>query len=354
VSSHNFLSITSQVADRLRLEIANGRWKEVIPGRNSLAEELSVSPKTVECALSLLENEGILIGQGAGRRRRITAQPKSGSTCSMRIAILNYEAAARKEDTMVDLLHCLEKAGHRPFYTSKSLLDLKMDPKRVVQEVRQTTADAWIVCAAPREILAWFAEQETPVMALFGRRRELPIAGVGPDHISASRDATKRLIELGHKRIVLITRNDRRGGGGGGPERAIFDEMSRHGLSVGPYNMPEWEESAEGLRQLLDNLLQITPPTALIIDEAFIFHATMTHLAQRGVLSPADISLICCEPDATFAWCRPSVSFIQWDHRPITRRIESWARNLAQGKIDQSQTLTKAEFIEGGTVGPAA
>ena len=90
MSSHNFLSITSQVADRLRLEIANGRWKEVIPGRNSLAEELSVSPKTVECALSLLENEGILIGQGAGRRRRITAQPKSGSTCSMRIAILNY------------------------------------------------------------------------------------------------------------------------------------------------------------------------------------------------------------------------------------------------------------------------
>ena len=353
MSSLNFSSITSQVAEHLRLEIANGRWKEVMPGRNSLAEELSVSPKTVECALSLLENEGILIGQGAGKRRRIAEQPKGGSTCSMRIAILDYEAAARKEDTMVDLIHRLEKAGHQAFYTTKSLLDLKMDPKRVAREVKQTSADAWIVCAASREILSWFADQEMPVMALFGRRRELPIAGVGPDHISALRDAARRLIELGHKRIVLISRHDRRSGGGGGPERVIFDEMSKHGLSVGSYNMPEWEESAEGLQQLLDNLFQITPPTALIVDEAFILHAVTTHLAQRGILSPANVSLICCEPDATFAWCRPSVSFIRWDHRPVTRRIETWARNVAQGKIDQRQTLTKAEFIEGGTIGPA-
>ncbi len=31
-----------------------------------------------------------------------------------------------------------------------------------------------------------------------------------------------------------------------------------------------------------------------------------------------------------------------------------WVNNVALGKDDRSQTLTKAEFVEGGTVGPAA
>ena len=325
-----------------------------MPGRNFLATELNVSPKTVEGALAQLENEGFLIGQGPGKKRLVTPQSEKGSTCSMRIAIFDYEAPLQKGDDMTELFHRLENAGHRPFYTSKSLLDLKMNPKRVAREASETSADAWIVCAGSREVLTWFAEQEKPVMALFGRRRGLPIAGVGPDHVSASREAARRLIELGHKRIVLISRKDRRSGGGGGPERAIFDEMSHHGLSVGPYNMPEWEESAEGLQQLLDSLFKITPPTALIIDEAFVYHAVQSHLAQRGILSPAQVSLICCEPDSTFAWCHLSVSFTSWDHRPVIRRVETWARNIAQGKTDRRQTLTKAEFIEGGSIGPAS
>jgi len=29
-----------------------------------------------------------------------------------------------------------------------------------------------------------------------------------------------------------------------------------------------------------------------------------------------------------------------------------WADNVAHGKDDRRQTFTKAEFIEGGTVGP--
>jgi hypothetical protein len=38
----------------------------------------------------------------------------------------------------------------------------------------------------------------------------------------------------------------------------------------------------------------------------------------------------------------------------VANRIVRWVRNISQGKEDTRQTTIKAEFIEGGTIGPAA
>jgi len=37
----------------------------------------------------------------------------------------------------------------------------------------------------------------------------------------------------------------------------------------------------------------------------------------------------------------------------VVRRVVRWAANVANGHPDTRQTLTKAEFVEGGTIGPA-
>jgi DNA-binding LacI/PurR family transcriptional regulator len=66
---------------------------------------------------------------------------------------------------------------------------------------------------------------------------------------------------------------------------------------------------------------------------------------------PEDISLICTDEDPSFDWCEPSVAHIRWNYRPVVRRIVRWANNVSHGKKDLRRTLTKAEFVEGGTVG---
>ncbi len=246
----------------------------------------------------------------------------------------------------------LMEPGHSAFFAEKSLTELGMDVRRIARLVKRTPADAWVVCSASREVLTWFAEHETPAFALFGRRRGLPIAGVGPDHEAAGRAAVRRLIALGHQRIVVLVRESQRAGGPGLTERAIFEEMAAHGLPSGSYNLPDWEDSSDGLHRVLDQLLRVTPPTALIIDEPFLFHAVKEHLAQKGILAPAQVSLICRDPDRTFAWCQPSVAHIRWDHRPVVRRIVHWTNNVARGNRDRRQMLTMAEFVDGGTVGP--
>ena len=60
------------------------------------------------------------------------------------------------------------------------------------------------------------------------------------------------------------------------------------------------------------------------------------------------------DPDPGFEWCRPPVAHIRWDYRPVVRRVVRWTNNVALGKDDRRQSFTKAEFVDGGTIGPVA
>ena len=203
-------SAAEQVAAHLRERIRSGIWTETIPGGHRLAPDLGVNHKTVEVALRQLESEGVLIAQGAGRRRRIVAGFEWTALRPIRIAILMLDASDRGVDCVIELRHLLEEAGHSPFYAERSLLDLGMDERRVGDFARRTKADAWIILAGSREVLRWFSQQETPAFALFGRREGLPLPGTGPDKAPAIAAATRRLIELGHRRITLLVRRQLR------------------------------------------------------------------------------------------------------------------------------------------------
>jgi DNA-binding LacI/PurR family transcriptional regulator len=352
MSEFTILIPSEQVAAHLRGELLRGRWSGTMPGVPALGAELGVDPKTAGLALSLLEEEGLLVGQGPGRPRRIEL-PKGLAAPALRVGILPYEDLNRRLDYMVDLRHMLVEAGHVASFASKTMLELGMNVKRIHRLVAASEADAWVVVSAPREVLEWFSTQPVPAFALFGRRRRVRIAAIGPDHVPTMRTAVQRLIALGHQRIVMLERWGARGTGPGPGERAALEEMAKHGLRTGPYNLPDWEATPGGLRRVLDELFRVTPPTALIIDEAFLFHAAKEHLAQMGILAPKHVSLICIDGDPTFDWCEPSVAHIQWDSRPWVRRIVRWANNVSRGKEDLRQTLTKAEFVDGGTVGRA-
>jgi DNA-binding LacI/PurR family transcriptional regulator len=110
----------------------------------------------------------------------------------------------------------------------------------------------------------------------------------------------------------------------------------------------------EGFYERLEALFQVTPPTALIIDEVAFFVAVQQFFAGRTIRVPQDVSLVCTDASPDFDWCRPTVAHIRWDTRPVVRRILRWTANVSRGKEDLRQTLTPTEFVVGGTIGPAA
>ncbi|MGB1129523.1 MAG: substrate-binding domain-containing protein [Haloferula sp.] len=346
------LSAVDQVAAHLREEILRGGFGDALPGVNPLSTRLGVNRKTVDAALRLLEKEGLLVSQGSGRKRKIV-MPKNVKAPALRVAILTHDVMDRGSNLHQQLWYRLEEVGHRPFHPQQTLSEIGSDLKNVASMVRRSGADAWVIGAGSKQLLHWFAAQETPAFALFGRRGEVPIAGAGPDKSDAFAEATRRLIELGHRRISFIGRSLLRSPKPGRSIRAYLDELESAGIRTGPFNLPSWEESADGFEEILSSLSKTTPPTALFLDEAFLYNAALHHLAAKGLRVPDDVSLICTDAEASYGWCRPSVAHVEWDFEPVIRRIVRWTGNVARGIEDRRQSFTEARFVEGGTIGPA-
>ncbi|MCH1498406.1 MAG: substrate-binding domain-containing protein [Akkermansiaceae bacterium] len=346
------LSSSEQVAEYLRKELNNGTWSGIMPGSNRLARELGVGGNTLEAALKQLENEGLLISQGPSRCRKINSEKNSTNT-TLRIAVLQYERSSYHENHVIDLLHALESAGHSLIPLPATLLELNMSVRRVAKMVKEVKADAWIILSASQEVLTWFAEQETPSFALYGRRHSIQMPSAGPNKLPVYLSTLRKLHELGHRRIVLITSKMRRLPTPGITEQAFLDELTALGLPSGGYNLPDWESTPQGLSDLLDSLFRVTPPTALIIDEATHYFAAQQYLARRGIIAPENISIVCTDAHPMFAWCSPPVAHVQWDHKPLVRRIVRWTNNVTKGKNDIRETSTKAKLVadENSTIG---
>jgi DNA-binding LacI/PurR family transcriptional regulator len=345
-------TVPEQVAIHLREGIASGRWIGEMPGRDQLAADLGVSPRSIQKALKILENEGLLASQGQGRCNKIQEWGIKPDLRPMRVAVLLFKQADRNDAMVIELRHQLDDAGHVSFLPHEGVQDLGMDVKRVERLVNKTWADAWVLPGASAPILQWFVENNIKVFAIAGRRFRFPIAGTGPDKSPLVAEVTRKLVALGHRRIVLIYSKNLRLPKPSRSARAFLEAIKEYGIPTGNYNLPDWEETAEGFHELLNSLFRTTPPTALIVDEAFQFYAAYHYLAQRNLRVPQHISLVCADGDPGFNWCRPAVTHILWDFQPVVRRVMRWVNNLARGIDDRRQSFTGAELIEGGTIGP--
>lgn len=344
------LTVVEQLAAHLREGISKGELRGNMPGIRKLAATLGVSSNTVVAAVGQLEREGFLQPQGHGRRSRIVL-PEGAVRPNFRVTLLPYERADVQLDYVVEIQRRLKEEGHDVSVAARSLVELGMRTARIARMVNATETDAWLVLSAPQEVLEWFLARKLPVFALFGRFRQLPIAASGLDKIPAFRAAIRRLVELGHRRIVMLQPKHNREPAPALLVREALAEMEAHGISTGSYNLPGWEQSPAGLRKRLDSLFAVSPPTAIILDRPNELIGAQIYLAQRGILAPRDVSLI-CDDDPAFEWCKPSVSCIRWKSGPWVRRISNWVGNVAKGREDLRQVFTKAEFVEKGTVGP--
>ena len=329
-----------------------GRWRETLPGRDQLADELGCSHWTVETAMRRLAKEGLLVSQGPGRRRQIKLSPGFTRVRALRVMILLYEDSDKKTDYLVELVHRLQESGHDAVFAPKTMQNLGMAVKRIARFAATEKADAWVVVAGPRDVLEWFAAQPAPAFALFGRSTQVPLASTSPKKAEALIELTDRLVDLGHRRIVLLAREERRKPDPGFLERLFLNQLEKRGIRTGAYNLPDWGDHPGGLHQIIESLFQHTPPTALIVSEPSMFIAVLQHLSLLKIAAPGDVSLACTDMSEAFEWCDPGITHITWDSHPLIRRVIKWAANISRGNNDRRKTASKARLVVGGTIGP--
>jgi DNA-binding LacI/PurR family transcriptional regulator len=348
-------SASEQVANYLREEIRSRRLQGGMPGSRRLAKELNIGKNTIDPALAILEEEGYLVSQGPARRRliRIPEGAKTSTANPLRVAVMLYDPEDREWAFSLKLQSRLQKAGWQVQYAPKTLKELSMEPERIAKSIEAIEADAWIVFAASREVLEWFAKRSTPVMACFGRSEKLAIAQTGVITSEARVELVRKLHALGHRRIVMLSERVRRDPKPGVPEQSVLDEMKRLGIKTGPYNLPDWDDTPEGLRDCLDSLFEVTPPQALIIATPNLFLCTYNYLRNKGISAPKDVSLTCVEYAPMFKWLQPEPARIEFDSDKVVHQIFRWLRSVERGKPTKVKAHVKARLTEGGTIGTA-
>jgi DNA-binding transcriptional regulator YhcF (GntR family) len=352
MKSFRIRNASEQVADFLRGQIQEGEIGDWMPGESRLASELSAGRSVVSTALKQLEREGWIRSDGRGKRRRVCEEVERNRRGSLKVSILPYDRLDRVSPDTMELLSRLHAAGISADFAGKSLHDLGMEVERVARFVERNPADAWVTCSASRPVNEWFAGRPQPVLAMFGRIKGIPMAGAFPIMIPGMLDCVRSLLELGHQRIVMFTRRERREPQLSRPERSFLEALEGAGIKTGDFNLPDWVESPEGLLERIDQLFRVRPPTALIFQEADLLHAARYHLALGGVLVPRDVSMVFLGNDSSLAWCRPRVSHVEWDHEAVVRRVVRWAIRISNGKRDLEQSGTRARYVQGETVGP--
>lgn len=345
-------SKVEQLAAHFREEILGGSWDEEIPGVAQLVRRLGVGTTTVVAAMELLKKEGVIEGLGERRRSRI-AKADAEKRSRLHVCILLYDKSDLHDEHTVDLKHRLEQRGHRVTLVGKTLSDVRFDLGKVINIVEKARGDAWIILAGSRPILEWFAEQPMPAFAMFGRHMNVPIAGLTIHKVPAVAMALRKLVALGHRRIVMLAREERRQPTPALTERRFLNELERLGLEVGKYNLPDWENDKTGFHRCLDSLFGFTPPTAIFPGDPALFFATQQYLLGKRITVPGDVSLVALDDHPAFEWFVPGVSHIRTDTRRWVARVVEWIGNVEHGKEDRRNTLIRAVFMEGETIGPA-
>jgi DNA-binding LacI/PurR family transcriptional regulator len=352
-------SLPELAAGVLREGLLAGRWGGTLPGETKLAQELGVGRNTVQTALRLLEAEGLLGGHGPGRSRTV-----AGSRCDggarrypLRAGIFLHERMVDENpglhDTLAKLQHEIEQAGHVCFFSKPCQASLRHDPGRIAKYVAEMRADAWVVVAPRREVAEWFAAQPFPAIALGGGNPDVNLACTATLASPARVEALRRLLALGHKRIVMVCLSHLRQPAPSLAVRSFTAELDAHHIPWSHhYNVPEWEETPAGFRALLTGLFAVSPPTALMIDETPRLMATLAFLAKRGLRVPEQVSLFVGQWDSSLAWADPPIAHVNWDDTPLVRRVVRWLAAVAKGRPDRKTILYPAEFVPGGSIGP--
>lgn len=355
------LSLHQQTVQALCDGLQSGRWAGALPGVRPLAAELGVAIGTVQRALKELEADGFLETQGAGRRRVVaadapTVQMPAHGTRKLRVGILPRipvsEYPAPIQCVLLKLCEYLKEAGHYVTITPPQVAG-KDSVAWLQRLVAETAVEAWIVLDAKRQVLETVAASGIPLLAVGGDKGTLSVSVVGAYVGNARAACTRALCELGHRRIVLIEES----GSLQEPFRPSIqsyrDALAEAGIVPSEYNHPIWQETPAGMRDLLQSLFRLTPPTALIVSENHMLWGVLGFLLERGLSVPRDVSLVAlCETEVEAKWFAPSLARVHLDFDRMKEFMIRWVEDVAAGHREPVECVLQAEFIPGGTIGP--
>ena len=201
-------------------------------------------------------------------------------------------------------------------------------------------------------LLERIARQRIPTVQTFTLSAARPC--VGFDNLAAAGRAAQYLLDLGHRRIGVITGirkdNDRSGARVAG----IVHALAARGLTIDPAHDVETSHGIAAGRDALRQILSqpTPPPTAIICGTDQLGFGVMIEAQSRGVAIPGDLSLIGFNDADYAAFLTPALTTIRIHAAEIGQVAAEHLLARMAGRSVVRLTEIAAELIVRGSTAP--
>jgi LacI family transcriptional regulator len=203
------------------------------------------------------------------------------------------------------------------------------------------------------EFATFLRELDIPIV-LIDRDQPVWADAVMADHAQGMRIAVDHLLDLGHRRVALIT-----------GERGLYPARERirgyreahaaRGIEIDPslLHAVSFLPSA-GFRITSALLGQRNPPTAIISGGIDMLSGVLRAVRGRGLRIPEDVSLVASGHSELAELVTPSVAVIGWDQAEVGRIAAGMLLDRIRNEEVQEarRVLVPNEFIPRASVGP--
>lgn len=349
-------SLADQTAIFLRDAIASGRWKKILPGLRQLCAELGVSRTSVERALKILTQEGLLVPPQARKPRQLAhfeVHPRTAKRPRVAWLLdqpLHLHDAPTRENVAV-IRESAERNGCEVLIPKTTLLDLPNPRSTLPALVTHYQADIWMVLSGSREVLQWYCEQPFPTLAIGGRNLDLPIAGIGYSMPEIVKEAVRTFLTYGHRRIVMPVQKAWQVENSPSRAEQVFrEEMESAGLRVSKFNLPHIGDTSADFLSLLGDLFRLTPPTALLLHRSWQLVALQSFLMARRLTIPTDVSVIMTINSPTYEWIRPAPMHFLRAPSDLSKAVGRWLKRAMRGDMPREKIDLPTVLVPGGSV----
>lgn len=213
--------------------------------------------------------------------------------------------------------------------------------------------DGLIVAPAgtPQPLFEEFARYGVPVVFVDRQPAEHYGPIISIDNVAAGYIATQYLIQLGHRHIAIMARNQVLSTVVGrlhGYQQALFD----HGLSVNEQFIAVTDSTPDAAFVTARDLLLLPqPPTAIIAANHIMTLGLLRAIQEQKIACPADISLLCFDEHPWASLFTPPLTVVK---QPVSEicdaAVKTLLKAMSRRRGGKSDSLDKSDINISDTI----